>query len=749
MKLFFVSLLMFFTPFVFGSIYTLWDTNMVCTTFMNYVQTTPNTRATAQLCGDACVSMGAVFQWFSFSTGGSVPGLCRCTAVCPALQSGTNSDTYKIIASTSTPTRTPSNAPTRDPTATPSFSLSPTVEPTISPTESPSVGPSFVPSCSPSTNPTAGPTASPSIVPTVIPSVSPTLTPTVVPSLVPSIAPSRSPSIVPTMIPTAIPIVTPTTSPSVSPSFSPSASPSVVPSLVPTAVPSSHRPSEVPSAVPTVLPTPVPSASPSLVPTVTPTETPSVSPTTRVPSVAPTVDRQPTATPTGRSKATIVVNAALTVSSVNGAALNPTSQETIKQSIANASHTPVNNVDLLSVTRTDSNNNNNRRRLLTRSSVHSTTVSLFSYSVVAEIHFNLVDFPDSFNASYVATIKSQLIVKSVKTGVLQQTVRFYAMSNNATQLLEIAVENVTVTATIAPADRIFPIDIHSGYQVGMNSEVVLPVIIVIPFGIAVIFLIVICLFNKSVPRESFSSGRMGMILGSCVMALSCVQFSINLAGYSQLIEPQAGSWWIGIAAFFPSLFSTFFNDNYRKAGLSTVFLFCALMIGLICTIGDGLYYSHVLRGIQACSNQDGHFYGDSDYFAAAEICQSELSPSRDLACIHRNNERCYYFEGITNGDYLLSTYTSIMEAGFVFDIVLTTSLFLLFGWQFCCLFSLDSFFSAYLRLEKRSSPKPLELVIVDDKEESNDRKNDLERGSYELVVVASAPIVVDGTEINF
>jgi hypothetical protein len=741
---------------------------------MNYVQTTPNTRSTAQQCGDACVSMGAVFQWFTYSTAGSVPGLCRCTAVCTTLTAGTNSDTYKITASTSTPTGAPSKTPTMAPTVTPSFSLSPTAEPTISPTASPSVGPSFVPSCSPSTNPTAVPTTSPSIVPTATPSFSPTLAPTAVPSLVPSVAPSRVPSVVPTMIPTiipsvspttipslvpsvapsrvpsvvptmiptAIPTVPPTTGPSVVPSFSPSASPSVVPSLVPSAVPSSSRPSEVPSAVPTVLPTPVPSASPSLLPTVSPTETPSISPTTRVPSVPPTDGRQPTVAPTGRSKATIVVNAALTVSSVNGAALNPTSQESIKQSIANASHTPVNNVDLLSITSID----NNRRRL-TRSSVHSTAVSLFSYSVVAEIHFNLVDFPDSFNASYVAEMKSQLIVKAVKTGVLQQTVRFYAMTNNATQLLEIAVENVTVTATIAPADRIFPVDIHSGYQVGMSSAVVLPVIIVIPFGIAVIFLIVICLFNKPAARESFSSGRMGMIMGGCVMALSCVQFSINLAGYCQLIEPQVGSWWIGIAAFFPSLFSTFFNDNYRKAGISTVFLLCALMISLICTIGDGLYYSHVLRGIRACSNQDGQSYGDRDYFAAAEICQIESSPSRDLACIHRNNERCYYFEGITHGDYLLSTYTNVMEAGFVFDIVLTTSLFFLFCWQFCCLFSLDSFFSAYLHLEKRSSPKPLELVIVDDKENSNDRKNDLERGSYELVMSAS-PVVVDDTEIN-
>jgi hypothetical protein len=68
------------------------------------------------------------------------------------------------------------------------------------------------------------------------------------------------------------------------------------------------------------------------------------------------------------------------MNSVNGATLTPTSQETIKQSIADASQTTVNNVDLVSVTRTD------RRLLLSSSSsvVHRmlASLSLFSYKVV-------------------------------------------------------------------------------------------------------------------------------------------------------------------------------------------------------------------------------------------------------------------------------------------------------------------------------------------------------------------------------
>jgi hypothetical protein len=121
-----------------------------------------------------------------------------------------------------------------------------------------------------------------------------------------------------------------------------------------------------------------------------------------------------------------------------------------------------------------------------------------------------------------------------------------------------------------------------------------------------------------------------------------------------------------------------------------------------------------------------------DYFSFSIQCLSE-DPTRDLACIHRNNERCYYFEGITNGDYFFTTYTRIMEAGFVFDIVLMTSLFFFFCWQLFCVFSLQSFFYSYLHLDKMS-PKPVELVIVDDKDKEKKAKADLE-SAPELAVV--------------
>jgi hypothetical protein len=129
----------------------------------------------------------------------------------------------------------------------------------------------------------------------------------------------------------------------------------------------------------------------------------------------------------------------------------------------------------------------------------------------------------------------------------------------------------SVTPTVEPSSMIYQVNMNSGYQVGMASKHVFPVITVIPFGIVLVFLIVVCLFNNRA-QESFYSGKTGLVLGCFVMIMSCVQFAINLAGYLQVKEPRAGSWWIGIAAFFPSLFTTWFCTTYKTAGISCFLL---------------------------------------------------------------------------------------------------------------------------------------------------------------------------------
>jgi uncharacterized membrane protein len=175
-----------------------------------------------------------------------------------------------------------------------------------------------------------------------------------------------------------------------------------------------------------------------------PTEVPSLVPSFRPSAPTYSPSAVPTATPTTRTKGSIIVNAGLTVNSVNGATLSPTSQETIKQSIANASQTTPNNVDLVSMTRTN-------RRLLSSSVVHRmlATVSLFSYKVVAEIHFNLIDFP-GLNESYVAGTKSKVLVEAVKTHEFDRIISYYATVNNATQLLNVTTADIIVTTTVVP-----------------------------------------------------------------------------------------------------------------------------------------------------------------------------------------------------------------------------------------------------------------------------------------------------------
>jgi hypothetical protein len=207
----------------------------------------------------------------------------------------------------------------------------------------------------------------------------------------------------------------------------------------------SRTPSVVPTDSPSVTPMQTPTLVPSVDPTMTPTAVPTVVPSFRPSAPAYSPSTMPTATPTRRSKSAIIINAGLTMNSVNGATLTPTSQETVKQSFANASQTTVNNVDLVSVTRIN-------RRLLS-SVVHRmlATAALFSYKVVAEIHFSLIDFP-GLNESYVAGTKSNVLFKAITTHEFDRIISYYATINKAVQLMNsVTASDVTITISIIPA----------------------------------------------------------------------------------------------------------------------------------------------------------------------------------------------------------------------------------------------------------------------------------------------------------
>jgi hypothetical protein len=367
---------------------------------------------------------------------------------------GTNAPSVSpTTAPTVSPTSPPSASPTADPTFTPSATptasptFAPSVSPTVTPTVTPSAAPSFPPTFVPTATPTNEPTVSPTLIPSIIPSVTPTVAPTDRPTVAPTVTPSLVPSVVPSYVPSANPTRNPTFVPSAIPTFRPTVAPTVDPTFVPSFTPTfspTRTPSFVPTGSPTVTPTHAPTLVPSVEPTVIPSAFPSIVPSFRPSAPTYSPSAVPSAVPTGRTKGSIIVNAGLTVNSVNGAALSPTSQETIKQSIANASQTTVNNVDLVSVTRTN-------RRLLS-SVVHRmlATVSLFSYKVVAEIHFNLIDFP-GLNESYVAGTKSKGLMEAVKTHEFDRIISYYATVNNATQLMSNAtVLDISVTTTVVP-----------------------------------------------------------------------------------------------------------------------------------------------------------------------------------------------------------------------------------------------------------------------------------------------------------
>jgi hypothetical protein len=180
--------------------------------------------------------------------------------------------------------------------------------------------------------------------------------------------------------------------------------------------------------------------------------------------------------------------------------LNPTSQETVKQSIANASLTTALNVDLVSIQRLDTN----RRRLsllrVEELAFHTLAATLvFNYKVVANIHFHLIDFRDSFNASYVAKMKSQQLVHSVESGAMKKIVHYYAVANNATQLLNTTATNVTVlSATVTPAP-ISASDTDSSASSGLSGGEIAGLVVGVTVGA---ILLIALLFWMIIARKS-------------------------------------------------------------------------------------------------------------------------------------------------------------------------------------------------------------------------------------------------------
>lgn len=223
---------------------------------------------------------------------------------------------------------------------------------------------------------------------------------------------------------------------------------------------------------------------------------------------------------------------------------------------------------------------------------------------------------------------------------------------------------------------------NSGYLVGMASKTIFPVITIGPFLVLVIFSLFFCcvLKSPSAAAEYVAPAHLST-LALTTLVFSVVQFSVTLAGYSQLVRPWVGSWWIALFTVC-SVVSTWVISSRTMAIVSMLFALVAFMAALICTVGDGLYYSHVLRSLRSCINTSGEIFGSNraEYVYGVNTCAMKYTGG-DLSCTSRHNKNCYYFQGTSDGDFLLHGYTHLMEAGLVFDILLTTSVFFLFLYQ--------------------------------------------------------------------
>ncbi len=309
------------------------------------------------------------------------------------------------------------------------------------------------------------------------PSEEPSEEPTEEPTLLPSATPTLPPTHSPTVIPTAIPSIVPTTAPS------------FTSTIIPTAPPSTNV---QPSAVPSQAPTPLPSTNPSFIPTPTPTllatAEPTLKPFTFRPSLQPIAPGEtafPTVAATEAVTEQVKVNAIYQVESVRADFLNPTSTSTLQSTIEAVAPQP-STVVLKSYQLISSSVKSNAWQ---RSPSFSSAVSfakvlggglrgawsgwswseagtvasalhhrdnmklaalvVYKFSVESDIIFNLVDFP-SDNATSLALRQTTVLEQTVLEGTFTSALRLLAVANNATQLLDAMVTNVTTQATIIP-----------------------------------------------------------------------------------------------------------------------------------------------------------------------------------------------------------------------------------------------------------------------------------------------------------
>ena len=101
------------------------------------------------------------------------------------------------------------------------------------------------------------------------------------------------------------------------------------------------------------------------------------------------------------------------------------------------------------------------------------------------------------------------------------------------------------------------------------------------------------------------------------------------------------------------------------------------VIGIIGCFSD-MIASSILNSLQTCVNKYNEFFGshnslDIDY---AINCKWSSNVSSDLACTYSSGF-CIYFEGTTDGNYILGSYSQLANAAKSLDFLLEISILFL------------------------------------------------------------------------
>jgi hypothetical protein len=360
------------------------------------------------------------------------------------------------------PTGAPSVIPSSKPAANPSSapSVMPSSKPAADPTGSPSGKPSEEPTVIPSSRPAADPTGAPSVVPSSKPAANPSSAPSVMPSPKPAAdptsAPSGKPSEEPTVIPSSRPAADPTGAPSVVPSSKPAANPSSAPSVMPSSKPvadPTSAPSGKPSGEPTVVPSSRPAADPTGAPSAAPSTGPSAEPTAR-PSVVPS--SKPSARPSARPSAVpsspsfaptkapnvndvVEIKGGFVVETVYDNFLNNRSMSTIKAAVYNISGS----AQVVKITATKLLNKKGHMQGL------ADTTYRFKIDMLVVYYLS---YYSGWNSSYVAETKLKTMKEAVEEGTFTRVLQNLAEARNATQLLTVTCDTVTLLSTIISPD---------------------------------------------------------------------------------------------------------------------------------------------------------------------------------------------------------------------------------------------------------------------------------------------------------